>query len=529
MLESFFKEYLTLHPSFGSFLGHREYDDKFENVLSSAYLRDLDALCKRYEKHAGNDGILRWILKNHKEGMRFRGRYPPFTSFNNAIIEFTFINSSIYPSLKTEKDVNDMLSRYKHFQGYIKDALQELKHPKHMLMPHMICQNMIKSLEHFMENKSYIIKVNAKLVKSKAYKDYLTYLEEAYAPLVKDIISVLKNEYLPKCSKRKMGLESHGKIGKDMYLHLIKSMTTMSDLKPEDIHEYGKSEVARISRLFHSVKLQLGFSPCMSLMDVHKVMTQDPKWHAKTTQDVVNTYKKIRSVIDKEVVASNFHHQVSTYDIKSVPRDMQANSAGAFYYPGSKDRKGTFYINTRDPHECHLYSAYTLSLHEGNPGHHYQFQYMLERGVPVWKRYMINNTAFVEGWALYAEGLMDYRERPADHFGRLTYDMFRAVRLVVDTGIHWYGWSYGRAVAYMVRHLAMTRSEIETEVQRYICMPAQALCYKLGEREILRLKDIYMSRDTANIKDFHELLLEDGVLPFDVLREKIESAARRGK
>lgn len=173
-----------------------------------------------------------------------------------------------------------------------------------------------------------------------------------------------------------------------------------------------------------------------------------------------------------------------------------------------------------------------LSLHEGKPGHHFQFQYMIETKVPIYRQYAVNNIAFVEGWALYAESLGNYKNSPYEYFGKLTYELFRAVRLVVDTGIHYYNWTMEDAVAYMTRHLALSRSEIETEVFRYICIPAQAVCYKIGERRLHALKQKYLKafgHSTQSVKDFHKYVLEDGIIPLSILERKINNLIEKRK
>lgn len=524
MLESFFKEYLDITPSFGSFLGIRSYDNRVENVLSKEYTKKMDALHAKYKAHMGKDASLDWIISMYNKGKRFDKLYPPISSFHNTIIDFTFHNTTLYPAMKSSQDVQKCWSRHKCFATFIEDCIKEFKAPRHFIMPRIICVQLIDTLKTYIETKAYMISYIDK--NDATYKRFVRYLEEVYHALLVELVEVLSTSYISLCPDKSVGLVRHGATGKELYMYEIEAMTTMKGLSPDEIHEFGRKEVRRISKLMHRTKAQLGYSKCIPLNEFYKHMTHDPKWHLKSSEEIIKHYKRIQGVIDKEVVPKNFHKPVQPHDIKAVPKEMAKTSAGAFYYPGSQTRTGTFYINTRDPSECHTFSAYTLSLHEGNPGHHYQFQYMLENNVPTWKKYLIQNTAFTEGWALYSETLMDFSDKPADYFGRLTYDMFRAVRLVVDTGIHWYGWSFNRAVSYMSRHLAMAITEIETEVQRYISTPAQALCYKLGEREILSFRDIYMSRcKNADIKDFHELLLSDGVLPFQVLRDKVVKAA----
>jgi uncharacterized protein (DUF885 family) len=522
MLENFFEEYLTLNPSFGSFLGDHKYDHAYENILSSAYTKRIDALYRRYNRYKSQNKVLEWIIHDHDQGKQFQNLQAPLSSFRNNIVEFTFMNKTMYV-MKTKKDVQNALMRHKCFCAFVKDCIKEFIHPKHILLPRLICEKLIKSLEDYLENKEYIIPYHEP--DDTEYEAFLTFLNDTYAPLIVTLVNTIKTQYLPKCSKDKVGLCAAGDEGKAYYEYLLKSMTTLNDITPEEVYKYGKREVTRITKLLHETKVKLGVAHETPLQTFYKAMLENPQMHVGSKKQLLQIYNGVKKDINKNVMLANFHTQVESYDIKLVPKSMEKSSAGAFYYPGNGTRKGPFYINARDLNECHMYNVMTLSLHEGCPGHHYQFQYFIEKNLPLWKRYLVSSTALIEGWALYAEGLLDYTDRPLEYFGRLTYDMFRAVRLVVDTGIHWKGWTYEQAVSYMTENLAMARSEIETEVQRYICMPAQAVCYKIGERELWKLRKIH----SGNIKDFHELIMEDGVLPFDLLKDKIVKEAHRGE
>jgi uncharacterized protein (DUF885 family) len=315
-----------------------------------------------------------------------------------------------------------------------------------------------------------------------------------------------------------------------MYRYLVRSMTTL-DIKPEFVHRLGFQEVKRLTDEINTVKVLLGYPSTMSLYEFNQVMIENSKNYYKNQERLMRGFKQIQKDIQEQVIPRNFYTGVEPYAIKPVPRSLEATSAGAFYYPGSGSRKGTFFVNMRDMKENAKYNMMALSLHEGVPGHHYQFQYMIENKTPVHRQYAINGTAFVEGWALYAESLGNYKNDPYDYFGKLTYEMFRAVRLVVDSGIHYYNWTYHEAVDYMVKHVAISKSEIETEVQRYICLPGQALCYKVGERKIMSMKQKYIavfgSGDT-NIKQFHKLILEDGIIPLSLLEAKMNKIIKAG-
>lgn len=522
-LKAYFEDVLKLNPSFSVFLGDKTKEHLYENPLSNAYMKKADAI---HEKHSGHsrhtgharhaqentidDQILTWIIDQYRAGKPYEYVMSPITSFENPIISFSFLNTSLYSN-----DPKKLLQRQKGFMSYIKDCQKRLQHPQHRTMPRLICERIISSLESYIDKKAYIVATGS------ADAAYVAFADGPYRLCLVKMLNFLKKDYLPQC-RETVGI-CHLPEGRDLYRLMIRSNTTLDD-SPDDIHAYGLKEVRRLTRELQRNKVALGFDSKMPLKEFLDAMTHDVKNSFTTAKGAIDAYVDARKQIEQEVLQDLFHEGVAPYEVQPVPKEMQTTSAGAFYMPGNGTRPGVFYVNLRDPKECHKYSVLALSLHEGNPGHHYQFQYMLEQNVPLYRQYVYHNTALIEGWALYAESLMDFSKRPYDKLGRLTYDMFRALRLVVDTGIHWKGWTYEKAVSYMSSHLAMSKSEIETEVQRYICIPAQALCYKLGEREILKMKHQYLKRfGKRAIKDFHTEILKEGTsVPLRFLIEKID-------
>lgn len=532
LLHMYFKDYLSLYPSFASFLGDRRRDSRFENVLEKSHNIKHGRLMKKYERlledyngaRTMDTKILKWILMDNKESSKYPLNLTPLTSFENWVIDFAFINKSIYP-LTTEKDIENLLHRHQDFREYILLCINKLKVGinQKQVLPKLICVQMIQSLESFHKTEKYIVDIPKPLMKTfpSASSKYIAYAKGPYADTIKQLLSFLKNKYLKEC-RNSVGLCAVPR-GKSMYKFIVKSMTTL-DIKPEYVHRLGFQEVKRITDEINTVKVLLGYPITMSLYDFNKVMIENSKNYYSNKERLMKGFKQIQKDIQEQVIPRNFFTGVEPYAIKSVPHSLEATSAGAFYYPGTSSRKGTFFINMRDMKENAKYNMMALSLHEGVPGHHYQFQYMIENKTPVHRQYAINGTAFVEGWALYAESLGNYKNNPYEYFGKLTYEMFRAVRLVVDSGIHYYNWTYNEAVDYMVKHVAISKSEIETEVQRYICLPGQALCYKVGERKIMSLKQKYIAAfgdDEKNIKQFHKLILEDGIIPLSLLEAKI--------
>lgn len=519
-LKLYFDDMLKLNPSFAVFLGDKSKEHLSENSLSESYIKRADRMHEKYraslkkENTSIDEQILSWIIKQYFAWKPYEYMLSPISSFENTIISFSFVNKSLY-----SKDPVKLLKRQKTFMSYIKSCQHRMLHPQHQHLPILIVERMISAIEKFIQSKAYIVDTSD--------ASYVAFANGTYRRCLEGFVKFLKEQYLPRC-REKVGM-CHITKGREMYKLMISSYTTLDDT-PDEIHAYGLKEVQRLTREMHRVKKLLGFPPGMSLKEFLIRMTDNHENSFASKREALNAYMNARKTVEK-VLQDQFYDTVTPYEIRPVPKEMQQTSAGAFYMPGNGTRPGVFYVNMRDLSEIHKYSVLALSLHEGNPGHHYQFQYMIEHGVPLYRQYVYHNTAFIEGWALYAESLMDYSNKPYDKLGRLTYDMFRALRLVVDTGIHWKGWTYEHAVEYMLEHIAMTRSEIETEVQRYICMPAQALCYKIGEREILHMKQKYIRAFGKDaIKDFHKAVLEEGTsIPLRFLRQKIDGLITQAK
>jgi uncharacterized protein (DUF885 family) len=520
MLKAFFKEYVDLHPSFGSFLGMQKYDDKYENPLDPMHTQKLRQLCEKYSDT--DDKTLQWIVKDTLEGLTYRFELMPLTSYNNDIIQFVFNNSRTYP-LKTSRDLKNLISRYLEYIQYIKSCKTQMQIgiTKQVTIPKTICKQLINQLK----NKSageYIIQVPSDLQKNypRIYEKYKSTVDMYYKE-VQDILSFLETKYIYKCRDTYglCGLEN----GKQMYKYAVKSWLT-SEQNIEDLHQYGKTEIARISKEMHQLKMKLGCTRDMPLIAFYNKMRSDPKYQFTDKQELLDAYNKKKVDIRKNVIPQYFTDNVKPYQIKCVPSLIEGSSPGAFYIPGQTGANGTFYINLRNMEDNLKYLVTPLALHEGEPGHHYQFQYMLDNKLPLHKMYAVDGCAFTEGWALYSEKLYDYSDKPDEYFGKLTFELLRSVRLVVDTGIHYYGWSYRQAVNYMKKYIPLGKKDLESEVERYICMPAQALCYKVGERKILEWRREYI-RCFGNdrIKQFHKTLLEDGILPLQVLDEKMKT------
>lgn len=489
MYELYYKDTLKLYPSLASYLGDRSRDDRVEISIAPGFRERIKRLIAKYDRalratkssktHLDNR-LLRYEIDMFKEGFKYPFHLMPITSFSNPIMEFDFMERTIYTDAFRE-------ARYKCYSRYLQQAMTNMRQgiKEGYVIPRRICVLLITDI------KNYIATSAASL-------------PQEYTNEILRLVRFLEDTYLSR-ARESVGLCDLPN-GKEMYAYLVKEHTTLSGTTPESVHAYGLREVRRIQRI---IAQTLKKTPYKTISE----LKSDPKNFYKSGKEVVAAYQALQQHIHDHVIPKYFTKRVTPYTIKPIPRVMQDNSPGAFYMESTSTRPGVFYVNTRDTKENPKYAMETLTMHEGEPGHHYQFQYMIEKGVPEHRIHGSDSTAFVEGWALYAESLSTSND-PMTQLGRLTYDMFRAVRCVVDTGLHYYGWSYDRCLKYMKRHIALSDSELETELNRYICIPGQAVAYKVGERFFHEQRRRCSFKD---IKEYHDAVLGNGVLPLDLL------------
>lgn len=334
----------------------------------------------------------------------------------------------------------------------------------------------------------------------------------------------LRDEYLP-AARESIGL-SQMKGGDKLYARLVEDSTTLP-LTPEAIHQLGLSEVARIKG--ELVKLQREVKFKGTLTQFFDYVRTDPKFQPKTREGLTQSYYDIGKAVDAKIGTLFAKTPKSKLEIRPYDPSTEKFEAGGSYQSGSPDgeRPGVFYFNAYDLPSRLTPGNVTLYLHEGAPGHHFQISLAQENeALPAFMRYG-GTTAYVEGWALYAETLgneMGFYKDPWNRYGTLQDEQLRAMRLVVDTGIHAKGWSRDQAIDYMLENSGMTRTEVVAEVDRYIAIPGQALAYKVGALKIQELRKRAADKlgPKFDIKAFHEEVLNTGGLPLAVLEAKID-------
>ncbi|MBH0113512.1 DUF885 domain-containing protein [Novosphingobium sp. YJ-S2-02] len=462
----------------------------------------------------------------------------PFNHTHGLHVEFASIvapgGNLAYDS---EADYRRTLALYRTFPGMIDNAMTRLREglDAGIVEPRSTISNMIGQidailadlegdtpflapLEQFPETISQARRTELRLAYAQAVKTDI-------APTYRRLRSFLADDYFPR-ARREEGLSALPG-GARLYRHLIGRETTL-DLDAADIHALGLSEVARIRGEMMAVAHELGSDAPLEIF--FDQIREDPRFHPSSADQLANGFAEVARKVDEAAPRFFSQRPETPLDIAAYPAFSAPYMPGGSYSEaGSEDgTHGVFLYNTHDLAHRFLSGTTTLYLHEGIPGHHYQISLARENShLPAFQRYEGNN-AFVEGWALYAETLgydMGLYADPLQHWGTLDDEMLRAMRLVVDTGLHAQGWSRDRAIAYMLANSGMGRLDAISEVDRYIAMPAQALSYKLGAITIQRLRAEAEERlgERFDIRAFHQQVLGSGALPLDVLSHKMHA------
>jgi uncharacterized protein (DUF885 family) len=343
------------------------------------------------------------------------------------------------------------------------------------------------------------------------------------APAFKKLHAYVVDTYLPNCRDTIAFREVPG--GEDWYAYLVRSFTT-TDMSPEEVFQTGQSEVKRIRKEMDEVVASAGFNDDFAAFT--EFLRTDPQFYHEKAEDLVREYRDISKRADPELARLFGRLPALPYGVIPIPSFSEKSQTTAFYQPGSLEagRPGYHYVNTYDLKSRPRWEMEALTLHEAVPGHHLQISLAQElQGLPEFrKKGWI--TAYGEGWALYAESLgkeMGFYTTPYSRFGQLTYEMWRAVRLVVDIGMHWKGWSRQQAIDFIIDNSGKTEHDVKVEVDRYIVWPGQALAYKIGELKIKELRNYAEETlgDKMSLREFHDQILCHGAMPLNLLEKHI--------
>ena len=445
---------------------------------------------------------------------------------------------------KTLADYENNLKRHRQYPALIDKAIARFREgmAAGVVQPKLVVRNMIDQLDlqlkQGVEGSTFYGPVK-KFPEGIAPADQAR-LRAAHAQVIRDEIrpaysrlrDFLSSEYLP-AAREGAGLV-HMKGGPLLYDYLIEQNTTLP-LAAGAVHQLGLREVARIRSEMESVKTKVGFKGSLAQFFEH--LRTSEKYQPPSKEWLRERYEEVGKRVDARIGELFALTPKSALEIRPVPDYREKTDAAGSYNSGTPDgtRPGVFYYNTYDLPSRFTWGIETLYLHEAVPGHHFQISLAQENeALPNFMRFG-GNTAFVEGWALYAETLWDELGVETDalqRFGGLNDEMLRAMRLVVDTGIHAKGWSRDQAIKYMLDNSSMGKTDATAEVERYIAMPGQALAYKLGQLKILELRARAEKAlgSRFDIRAFHAQVLDSGALPLTVLEAKIDRwiAAQRG-
>jgi len=546
---------LKLNPLNGIFRGDLRYADRFGDGITDAYYDSVRAAIQddlqrlrtidRSQLNATDQLAYDVFEYSAKDGLE--GLSPALLSLSavrplNHFFGFhtfypTFANGKGAAPFKTVVDYDNNLKRHTGYAWWIDQSMIRFREgaTSGVVETKMTVRNVIEQLDSQLkqapeESQFYGPVKQFPATFSDADKARLTAAHrtaitgEVYPALTR-LRDYLKNDYLPKARDGAGIMYMRG--GDQLYRYLVRSTTTL-DMSPDEIHQLGLSEVARITGEMEKVKTEVGFKGSLPKFFDH--LRTDPKFKKTSREALTQGYYAIGKAVDARLPEYFSTIPKTKLEIRPYDPVIEKFQAGGSYEQGTPDasRPGTFYFSAYDLPSRTTPGMTTLYLHEGSPGHHFQISLAQENdALPAFMRFG-GNTAYVEGWALYSETLgydMGFFKDPYQRFGTLSDEMLRAMRLVVDTGIHSKGWTRQRSIDYMLANSDMGKTDATAEVERYIVIPSQALAYKIGALTIQRLRKKAETElgDKFDIREFHAQVLMTGALPLAILEKKIDA------
>jgi uncharacterized protein (DUF885 family) len=546
---------LRRNPLNALFRGDLRYADQLGDLFSDAHYQaekaaaehDLAALhtVPRDQLNA-TDRIAYDVFENQTEET-LKGYAPDLLEITEALpMNHFFGLHTQYPTIaggegaapfKTVADYENNLKRNRDFAANIDEAIRQWKkgEAEGIVDTKLTVRNMIEQLDNQLKLrpedspywgpiKAFPASISA-ADRARLTAEYRTSLTATVYPALHRMHDFLANEYLAH-ARDGFGL-MYMKGGEKYYRYLIEATTT-EPLDPAQVHELGLSEVARITKEFEVVQKQVGFKG--TLHQFFDYMRTSPKFQPKSKEELEQGFANVKRKVEAKVPQFFLKTPKAGLVIRPYPPYREKFEAGGSYEQGTPDgsRPGTFYFNAYDLPSRFTWEETTLFMHEGEPGHHFQISLAQENpSLPAFMRFG-GNTAYVEGWALYSESLgypMNMYTDPYQRFGNLNDEMLRAMRLVVDTGIHSKGWTRDQSIKYMLDNSGESRTDATAEVERYIAIPSQALAYKIGQLTISRLRDKAKAAlgPKFDIREYHAQVLDTGALPLPILEKKIDN------
>ena len=552
LFQAYFDETMQMNPISATYVGINDYNDRFSAPINQqnrdlflAFEETYLAKIKAIDASAlsGQDLLSYEIFLRDREiaikGEPFPGHLMPIHQMGGAHSYFASLGSgkSAQP-FNTADDYRHFMSRAQGFATYMDSAIVAMEEgiQKSIVLPKPLIQKVLPQLQvHMLEDVTNSVfyapletlKENENItdvVKKQITKDYIDTIKNIIIPAYGRMHQFMQQSYLPK-GRDTVGLHDLPD-GKAWYEFRIETNTTLP-LTADEIHTFGQQEVARILAEMTKVKITVGFGG--DLPAFFEFLRTDAQFFFDSEQALIDGYTQVKEKIDSRVPLLFEVFPKADYEVRAVEAFRAASSAGASYQSPAPDgsRPGIFYINAFNLKAQPKYLMETLSIHEAAPGHHFQIAIQQEvESLPDFRKFG-GYTVFAEGWALYAESLgkeMGLFTDPYMWYGRLSDEQLRAMRLVVDTGLHAFGWTRQQAIDFMIDNSSLAPSDIEAEVERYIAIGGQAVSYKVGQRHIrmLRNKAQQILGDKFDVKKFHTQILIDGALPMPILEAKID-------
>ena len=534
---------LEKSPYFASLLGDKRYDDKVSsNSVADFYdnrdyeeyvLKVLDSINSDNlsEENQLNYRLLKLDYEVSLEGRKYPSFYMRLNQRGGVQDYYDYGNRL---NFTTESDYLNWFERVKGYTQNVKNSLINNREglSKGYTQPRLVTEGVVSQIESLLEaeidSHPYLRvflgsdEVLGKDDAQELISEVKTYILEELNPAYQELATFLREEYLPQ-SRAGIGIKEVPN-GREWYEYLARYHTT-TDLTPDEIHEIGLQEVARIRSEMEDVMDSVAWEG--DFRSFLEFLRTDPQFYYETGEELLDAYRAMSKKIDAYMPTLFNKLPRAPYGVIPIPMESAPFTTTAYYNAPSAGRPGYFYANLYKPETRPKYEIPVLTVHEAVPGHHHQISLAQElENVPNFRNYL-SFTAFVEGWGLYSEQLgesMGLYEDPYDKIGQLTYDMWRAIRLVVDTGMHYKDWTRDDAINLFLENTAKTQQDIENEVDRYIAWPGQALAYKIGQLKIMELRDKAKAElgDNFDIRDYHDFILSFGSIPLSIMEEKVD-------
>ena len=503
-------------------------EEAFQERLNSI---DRDSLNRDNQV---NYDLLDWELGRSIDGMRLNTSRIPFNTFSSFFSGA--LRASFGINMNTEEDYRDYIARIEEFPRYFNENIENMRQGIRdgFVLPKIIIGGVLPTVQAQVYDNpddsslaDPILDINERLpeaVRTQIINDTRSAIQTYAIPSFRQLVTFLEEEYYPAATEGIAVTDLEN--GEEYYSHQIRVYTTRTDLTANDIHEIGLSEVTRIRSEMDVLIEESGFEG--SFGEFTEFLRTDPQFYAETAEELLQAASFVAKKIDYRMPEFFGRLPRTPYGVVPVPDEIAPNFTTAAYNYAvvGGTRGGAYWVNTYALDQRPLYELPALTAHEAVPGHHQQNAIASEiEDVPEFRK-VLGYSAFGEGWGLYSEKLaidMDIYENEYEHFGRLSYEMWRACRLVIDTGIHAKGWSRQQALDYLGDNTSLSQANIRAEVDRYISWPGQALAYKLGEMKILELRARAETEldDRFDIRKFHDVVLGQGALPLDLLERVV--------